>query len=155
MHSLITLMIFLTIVIFFIAIGYLLYEFLHSSAHQRYVTVYNNYRKRKNQTHKCPSGCVRGVCEYGEYCRHHYPPNPRCCAFNFQCQNCKDPETGNIYRPGDEEDLLASINANYYTANSPSEINELNREIARQNQYVKELNKRVKRQNERVLETQY
>lgn len=155
MHSLVTLMIFLSIAIFFVALGYLLYEFIYSSAHHRYVTVYNDYRKRKDQTHKCPNGCIRGRCEYGEYCRNHYPPNPRCCAFNFQCQNCKDKDTGNIYRPGDEEDLMASINANYYKANTPGEINELNREIVRQNEYVKELNKRIKRQNEKVLETQY
>ena len=152
MHSLLILMICLSVVIFLISLGYLLYESIYINTHNKYI---NLYKTKRDENRKCPSGCVRGLCEYGEYCRNHYPPNPRCCAFDFQCQNCKDPNTGKIYRPEDEEDLMASIDANYYKANTPGEINELNREIERQNIYVKELNKRIRRQNEKVLETQY
>lgn len=155
MKELISVLIILSVALFALALGYLVYETLHSGANQRYITVYKNYRKGGRKKHKCPSGCVRGICEYGEYCRNHYPPHPKCCAFDFQCQGCRDPETDKVYLPGEDLGRVGYIDANYYTAKTPEEVRELNMEIRKQNEYVRMLNKRIRRQNERVLETQY
>lgn len=153
MNSVIVLMITLSFLLFFMALGYLLYEYVYTTTNRKYVDVYNDYRRKKDQMHKCPKGCVRGVCEYGQYCRDHFPPNPKCCAFNFQCMNCKDRKTGDVYRPDDEVDLLASINHQYYKADTPGEIKQLNREIARQNQYIEKVNRKIRRDNQRFIKT--
>ena len=96
----------------------------------------------------CPNGCIRGTCNYQAHCRDHMGANPQCCAFDFQCQYCKD-NNGEYYL---KPDYNPYIDSNY--SETPSELStveELNEAIAEQNRYIRQLNKDIRRKNKEIM----
>ena len=95
----------------------------------------------------CPKGCIRGTCKYNPKCRNHLGSNPECCAFDFQCQYCKD-KSGEYYlKPG----YNPYIDMNYNSNEDLTTTEELNKAIEEQNKYIFKLNKDIMRTNKEIM----
>ena len=121
----------LTLVI--IIITYYAYEYLYQYHSSQILNSFQAWKKRGYiHDNRCMSGCSDGICEdSGE------------CMFNYQCQGCIDSQGKRVY-PETRDDLIQYIDGNYNT-NNVEEINELNREIAVENEYIRRRNRRIMR----------
>ena len=96
---------------------------------------------------KCPKGCIRGTCDYKYHCNNPFLEKSDCCAFDFECQYCKD-ITGEYYlKPGENPKLDFDL----YNPDSIKTQKELNEVITKQNKYIMKLNKNIKRKNKYIL----
>ena len=124
------LLISITIIALVAWLAFFLYEYLDAIIHTRYRDLFWDPRY-KNMKRYCPEGCNRGECQYRKFCRHHFPGNEKCCAFDFQCKYCKDRVTDQIYKPQIDDPY---IDRHYYTG---KDIGKLNRHIKAENNYIK------------------
>ena len=137
------------ILIVVLAIGlFFLYEYVEHKVDQNYRELPTKVKVGSGKgMRNCPKGCIRGSCNYKVNCRSHLGNNPKCCAFDFQCQYCRD-ENGEYYlKPGNNP----YIEANYNIADELNSTEELNNAIAEQNRYIIKLNKEIKRKNNEIM----
>lgn len=137
------------ILIVVLAVGlFFLHEYVEHKVDQNYRNLPTKIKVGSGKgMRNCPKGCIRGSCNYQVHCRNHLGNNPECCAFDFQCQYCRD-ENGEYYlKPGNNP----YIEANYNTADDLNSTEELNDAIAEQNRYIIKLNREIKRKNNEIM----
>jgi len=134
------------LVVVLLAIGaYFLYEYVEYSVDQAYRELPTKVRVGSGKNMKnCPKGCTRGTCKYNPKCRNHLGSDPECCAFDFQCQYCRD-KTGEYYLKPWENPW---IDSEYNNPDAPTD--ELNQVIQEQNDYIKQLNKQIRHKNDMI-----
>lgn len=126
----------------------LLYQYVEHKVNNEYKNLPTKVKLGSGSNMKsCPSGCTRGTCKYNPKCRNHLGANPECCAFDFQCQYCKD-KTGNYYL---KPDVNPHVDMNYNINDNLTTTEELNEAIAEQNRYISKLNKDIMRTNRKIM----
>jgi len=124
------------LIFFFLAIAFvLIFRYLDVKTRQEYRMLYDNEYYKKN-VGTCPKGCKEGICQ-STSCYDHSPPNPKCCAFDFQCKHCTTPSGqtfAEVY-----EDIKKSYNLN----RNSDELKRLNDRIFKENIYIAKINKYI------------
>ena len=103
MDLLLSILLILVIMIFSGIMLWVVYKIVEKSSNNMYkqLPFHAVYVGSGKNMKICPKGCTRGVCDLNKYCKDHHGPKPKCCAFDFQCNYCKDPKTGLFYlEPG-------------------------------------------------------
>lgn len=78
---------FIFILAFVSLIAYLLHQYIMQYLHSKYQ---RHLRISQIQTPGCLAGCTKeGECPYGNLCYDDLGPRPGCCAYDFQCDQCK------------------------------------------------------------------
>lgn len=78
---------FIFILAFVTLIAYLLHQYITQHLHRKYQ---GHLRIKQMKLPGCLAGCTKnGECPYGNYCYDDLGPNPSCCAYDFQCNQCK------------------------------------------------------------------
>jgi len=92
----------------------------------------------------CPQGCVRGVCSNKKQCLN--SKNENCCVYDFQCNYCKDGLTKQYYL---DSATNPQLDIKYQTQSSMDQktMDDFEKEINQQNDYIDELNKEIKKIN--------
>ncbi len=143
--------IYLIFVIALIILGsYYLFTYLDFEIQDMYRQLPND-PSYQNPNRPCPEGCIRGECQHGEDCYDYFPDKAtgqKCCGFDFQCKNCRDPVTGQVYAAKVKQDPV--IDKNYY-ANGEVTLDELNKRIARENKYIRKVNKQIYLKNRQAM----
>lgn len=150
MDIVLTVLVIISVLVVAAIIAWILYEVIDNNTNNLYKKLpFDSYYVGKGKNmRKCPKGCVRGVCKHNKYCRNHYPPHPKCCAFDFQCQYCRDQKTGEYYlEPGDDD----YIDKNYYKDGNDFDRQDLNRDIMKENRYIRRINKDIRRKNKKIM----
>jgi len=71
---------------------YVMFEYVMKYLHTKYQHLYSYYDDRYSRGLRkgCLSGCTpEGTCPGGNFCYDDQGPNPSCCAYDFQCNSCK------------------------------------------------------------------
>jgi hypothetical protein len=138
-------------IILLMSFTYYIYEFIKNSTRSQYDNLPGYYSRDKSRhKRKCPKGCLRGACMYGGYCNKYMPPNEACCAFDFQCVNCRDKSTDKVYFSS-ESSNLPEIEQKYYQKVGNKYIKNLNKSIKKENKYIGDLNKIIRKKNKDIL----
>ena len=136
----------LVVIIFCLVLAYVVYNIIDNNTNNKYKNLpfHSYYSGKSKHMKKCPNGCIRGRCDYNKYCRDHFPPYPKCCAFDFQCNYCKDVDTGLYYiQPGYDD----NIENKYNKQMNESQTEIMNRDIKNNNQYINRINRKIKNIN--------
>ena len=86
--------------------------------------------KEVNKKRKCPDNCNKGLCNKNRYCNIYDLLDNRCCAFDFQCQNCEG-----------KDNKVYQIPEDIYSYNSKL-IKDTNKKIREVNKIREEENKK-------------
>ena len=113
---------------------FIIYAFIYSNISSD-IIIYDKQIKPS----KCPVGCIRGACY-----KHTYYKDK--CKLNYQCSNCIDRETGQIYNDDANKNLF-EIEKKYYINGDNEYIKELNNSIKDENLYINDINKTIKKNN--------
>lgn len=141
-----TLILIFTLIIFIIIFTFISYKIINNNINDKYKQLpFNSYYTKKSKNiKKCPHGCVRGRCDYNKYCKDHFPPYPKCCAFDFQCNYCKDVDTGMYYiQPGYDD----NIEYKYNKKMNQDQTDLFNDQIRENNKYIRRINKKINKIN--------
>jgi len=117
----------------------LLFRYYDERIRLDYQALYNDEYYKKDSG-ECPTGCNAGVCQ-SDACYDHKPPNPKCCAFDFQCKHCKG---------GDGEPfakIYEEIKREYQKYQDKEETRRLNDRIFDENLYIAQINKYLRTQS--------
>lgn len=136
------------ILIIVIGVGlFLLHQYVEHKVNQDYKKLPTSVKVGSGKNMRnCPKGCIRGTCKYNPKCKNHLGAHPECCAFDFQCQYCRDKNGEYYLKPGNNP----YIDANYYQPGKMTSTSELNRAIGEQNEYIFKLNKNIRKKNEEI-----
>jgi hypothetical protein len=92
---------------------------------------------------ECPVGCKRGVCEEKKVCDNYLPPNPECCAHDYQCSYCDSSETeASFLSPGSSPAYSQALDD--ADVNNRKTIINL---VKKQNKYIIDVNKQIMEDN--------
>jgi len=113
----------------------MIFRYLDVKTRQEYQSLYDSeYYKRP--TGPCPEGCLNGVCTSSR-CFNHRPPNPKCCAFDFQCKYCTTRSGEPFAR------IYENIKQDYQKYQDKEEVDRLNDRIFTENVYIAKINKYI------------
>lgn len=133
----------LVIGILLIIVFVLLFRYLDNKVKQEYNDLTEEeYYKHVNPNGHCPSGCIKGKCEYNGVCNNPFASNPKCCVYNWQCKNCPDVLTQDEFVQEYED-----IKAKYRQMQTDEDIKRLNDRIFKENVYIARINKYVTNDN--------
>ena len=93
----------------------------------------------------CPRGCSLGNCVHKN--RGINDKNSHMCTFDFQCEYCNDRKTKMFYVDGNHENEK-NIVPKYAENTKPSQLENLNKKINDNNNYIQKLNSAIKKMND-------
>jgi hypothetical protein len=133
------------IVTFFVIV--LIFRFYVNYSNQRRNTTiipYSQYLTTNGSEYReCPVGCKRGVCEEKRKCDNFLPPNPECCAHDYQCSYCDSSKTESSFlAPGSSPAFSQALDD--ADENNRKSVNGL---IEKQNRYIIDVNKQIMKDN--------
>ena len=94
---------------------------------------------------KCPIGCSRGVCVDKEKNKE---GKIGICQYDFQCQYCEDGSTGQFYVDGNYDHEKKIIPTYEQKEIREDDMDRLNQDIQKNNEYVKKLNEEIQKEND-------
>lgn len=108
------------------------------------IVPYAQYLTTNGDEYKeCPVGCKRGVCAEKKACDNYLPPNPECCAHDYQCSYCDSSATESSFlSPGSSPAFSQALDD--ADAGNRKSINQL---VVKQNKYIIDVNKQVMEDN--------
>lgn len=97
---------------------------------------------------KCPIGCQRGICVDKEKNKE---GKIGICQFDFQCQYCEDGATGQFYVGGNYANEKKIIPTYEQKVVRDDDMDRLNNDIQKNNEYVKKLNEEIQKENDKAI----